>query len=219
MRTLCDYLAVLGLLTETAERYALTPDSQAFLNKKSPAYVGTALDFLLSPPQVDPFQDVAAAVRNGGAVTGQGVIAPAHPVGVTFARAMAPLMALPAERLADVLAVEQDTQAYVVTVTSVPWCTCLWFVVYCASSTGQRSSIRSTLRTSRRSSLVDAGSRPDLCKAQRPACSLEIGARLEERGMLAVLPAGLKHTALNVYRLGQLLACLFKANLNRSLAP
>lgn len=110
MRILCDYLAVLGLLTKTADRYALTPDSQAFLNKQSPAYVGTAVDFLLSKPQVDPFQDVAAAVRHGGAVNGQRVIAPEHPVWVTFARAMAPLMALPAERLADLLAVEQNAK-------------------------------------------------------------------------------------------------------------
>jgi hypothetical protein len=60
----------------------LTSDSQAFLNQRSPAYVGTAIDFLLSPPQVNPFQDVASAVRNDGAVTGQGVIAPEHPVWV-----------------------------------------------------------------------------------------------------------------------------------------
>lgn len=118
MRILCDYLAVLGLLTKTADQYELTPDSQAFLNKKSPAYVGTAIDFLLSPPQVDPFQDVAAAVRNGGAVPGQGVIAPAHPVWVTFARVMAPLMALPAELLADLLAVEQDAQLRVLDIAA-----------------------------------------------------------------------------------------------------
>ena len=118
MRILCDYLAVLGLLTKTAERYELTPDSHAFLNKKSPAYVGTAVEFLLSPPQVDPFQDVASAVRNGGAVPGQGVIAPEHPVWVTFARAMAPLMALPAELLADLLAVEQDAKLRVLDIAA-----------------------------------------------------------------------------------------------------
>jgi O-methyltransferase domain/Dimerisation domain len=103
MRILCDYLTVIGLLTKTADRYALTPDAHTFLNKQSPAYMGTAVDFLLSPPQVDPFQDVASAVRNGGAVAGPGVVAPAHPVWVQFARAMAPLMALPAELLAGIL--------------------------------------------------------------------------------------------------------------------
>jgi Dimerisation domain len=118
MRILCDYLAVLGLLTKTADRYELTPDSNAFLNKQSPTYVGTAVDFLLSPPQVEPFQDVAAAVRNGGAVTGQGVIAPEHPVWGTFARAMAPLMALPAELLAGLLAVEQDAKLRVLDIAA-----------------------------------------------------------------------------------------------------
>jgi ubiquinone/menaquinone biosynthesis C-methylase UbiE len=118
MRILCDYLAVLGLLTKTADRYALTPDSQAFLNKQSPAYVGTVVDFLLSPPQVDPFQDVAAAVRNGGAVSGQRVIARDHPVWVTFARAMAPLMALPAKLLADLLVVEQNATLRVLDVAA-----------------------------------------------------------------------------------------------------
>jgi 2-polyprenyl-3-methyl-5-hydroxy-6-metoxy-1,4-benzoquinol methylase len=118
MRILCDYLTVLGLLTKTADRYELTPDSQTFLNKKSPAYMGTAVDFLLSPSQVEPFQDIAAAVRNGGAVTGQGVIAPEHPSWVTFARAMAPLMALPAELLADLLAVEQEAQLRVLDIAA-----------------------------------------------------------------------------------------------------
>ncbi len=64
MRILCDYLAVLGLLTKTAERYELTPDSHAFLNKKSP------------------------------------------------------LMALPAELLADLLAVEQDAKLRVLDIAA-----------------------------------------------------------------------------------------------------
>src|ERR1700682_742621 len=103
MRILCDYLAVIGLLRKTADRYELTADSNAFLNKRSPAYIGAALEFLLSPPQIDAFKDVASAVRGGGAVAGHAVLAPEHPVWVTFARAMAPLMAFPAELLADLL--------------------------------------------------------------------------------------------------------------------
>jgi SAM-dependent methyltransferase len=106
MRILCDYLAVVGFLTKTANCYELTPDSHLFLNKKSQGYVGAAAEFLLSPPQVEPFQDVASAVRRGGAVAGQGVVAPEHPVWVKFARAMAPLMAFPAELLAGLLAAD-----------------------------------------------------------------------------------------------------------------
>jgi transposase len=43
----------------------------------------------------------------------------------------------------------------------------------------------------------------------------KVGARLEERGMLPLLQSGLTSTALNDYRLGQILDALFAANLNR----
>lgn len=43
----------------------------------------------------------------------------------------------------------------------------------------------------------------------------KVGSRLEERGMLALLQAGLERESLNDYRLGQVLDALFAANLNR----
>ena len=43
----------------------------------------------------------------------------------------------------------------------------------------------------------------------------KVGARLEERGMLPLLQPGLTSTALNDYRLGQILDALFSANLNQ----
>jgi len=43
----------------------------------------------------------------------------------------------------------------------------------------------------------------------------KVGARLEERGMLPLLQAGLVREWLNDYRLGQILDALFAANLNR----
>jgi transposase len=43
----------------------------------------------------------------------------------------------------------------------------------------------------------------------------KVGVRLEERGMLPLLQPGLTSTALNDYRLGQILDALFAANLNR----
>src|SRR5712664_3242095 len=43
----------------------------------------------------------------------------------------------------------------------------------------------------------------------------KVGARLEERGLLSLLQAGLERTALNDYRLGQILDALFATNLNR----
>jgi hypothetical protein len=43
----------------------------------------------------------------------------------------------------------------------------------------------------------------------------KVGRRLEERGMLPLLQPGLTSTALNDYRLGQILDALFAANLNQ----
>jgi transposase len=43
----------------------------------------------------------------------------------------------------------------------------------------------------------------------------QVGARLEERGLLPLLQAGLGRTALHDYRLGQILDALFAANLNQ----
>src|SRR5262245_29623635 len=43
----------------------------------------------------------------------------------------------------------------------------------------------------------------------------KVGARIEERGMLPRLQAGLERAALNDYRLGQILEALFAANLNQ----
>ncbi len=74
-----------------------------FLDRRSPAYVGGALRFMLSPMATDRFQELAEAVRKGGTVTDQHSLTPEHPIWVDFARGMAPLMAMPAELLAKLL--------------------------------------------------------------------------------------------------------------------
>jgi len=105
IRILCDYLVVIGFLTKERDRYELTPDSGAFLDRHSPAYLGTAVEFLNSAFVTDGFKDMAAVVRRGGTVLveGGGHLGPDDPMWVNFARAMAPLMQLPAERLAQLL--------------------------------------------------------------------------------------------------------------------
>ncbi|MBA2341119.1 MAG: methyltransferase domain-containing protein [Pyrinomonadaceae bacterium] len=104
MRTLCDYLVVCGFLTKRDSRYELTPESSVFLNRNSPAYVGGITEFLLSPMLIDGFKDVAAIVRKGGTVMPEeGALAPEHPVWMQFARAMAPLMIMPAQRMAQLV--------------------------------------------------------------------------------------------------------------------
>ena len=99
-RILCDYLTIIGFLTKQDDEYGLTADSAMFLDKNSPAYMGTVIEFMLSPMLTDNFNDLTAVVRKGGSISEEGTIAPDHPVWVKFARAMAPMMALPAQLLA-----------------------------------------------------------------------------------------------------------------------
>jgi len=101
MRILCDFLSIMGFLIKDADRYTLTPDTALFLDKNSPAYLGDALEFISSPMLTEGFSKIADAVRKGGtAMTGEGTIAPEHPVWVKFARGMAGMMALPAQLMA-----------------------------------------------------------------------------------------------------------------------
>ncbi len=104
MRTLCDFLVVIGFLNKAESRYSLTLDSTVFLSKRSPAYIGGAITFLHTPMMVDAFRNVAEAVRKGGtALAGAGAVEHENPIWVEFARAMAPLMMMPAELIATLL--------------------------------------------------------------------------------------------------------------------
>src|SRR2546423_14808948 len=66
VRILCDFLTMLGFLIKSGERYSLSPDSAVFLNRKSPAYAGGTLEFLLSEHLRGAFDLLTEAVRNGG---------------------------------------------------------------------------------------------------------------------------------------------------------
>jgi ubiquinone/menaquinone biosynthesis C-methylase UbiE len=104
IRILCDYLVVAGFLTKDGKHYGLTPDSAAFLDRHSPACMASAIRFLASPMLMNGFKDLAASVRKGGTILGpEGHLAPDHPIWVEFAQAMAPLMMLPAELIAQLL--------------------------------------------------------------------------------------------------------------------
>src|SRR5437868_3081533 len=101
-RILCDYLTILGFLIKHEASYKLTPDTAAFLDRRSPAYLGSAIDFLLSPMLMEGFSQTAAAVRKGGTAIGQegGTVSPENPIWVKFARGMAPLMMPAAQGIA-----------------------------------------------------------------------------------------------------------------------
>jgi ubiquinone/menaquinone biosynthesis C-methylase UbiE len=66
IRILCDYLAINGFLHKNGSEYSTTIDTGIFLNKRSPAYMGGTIEFLLSPEAFARFGDMTNAVRNGG---------------------------------------------------------------------------------------------------------------------------------------------------------
>lgn len=101
IRILCDYLTMMEMLTKQGDHYGLTLDSSTFLDKRSPAYFGGAVEFLGSPMVTGGARYMAEAVRKGGTVMpDDGTIGPENPVWVTFARAMSPLMDLPSQLMA-----------------------------------------------------------------------------------------------------------------------
>lgn len=101
VRILSDYLTIQGFIMKERNRYRLTPDSELFLDRRSPAYMGSVLGFLHAPKFIEPFQNLTGAVRKGGTVAGEaGTVAPEHPLWVEFAKSMIPMMAKPAEELA-----------------------------------------------------------------------------------------------------------------------
>src|SRR5262245_20464504 len=101
IRILADYLTILGFFRKVGERYERPADAMVFLDRKSPAYLGGTLRFLLAPGMKECFQSLTAAVQRGGtAVSDEGTVSQDNPIWVDFARAMAPLMQMPAQLLA-----------------------------------------------------------------------------------------------------------------------
>src|SRR6204780_2331750 len=104
-RVLCDYLTMIGFLAKQGSEYSLTPDSAAFLNRNSPAYMGTMANFLMSPQVAGLLTDITAVIRHGGALpSDHGALEPEHPMWVEFARSMAPMMQMPADLMAKMFA-------------------------------------------------------------------------------------------------------------------
>lgn len=105
IRILCDYLTTIGLLTKSNGAYAVTPESGAFLSKKSPAYLGTTASFLLRPELKQNLDVLTDSVRRGGvAPSADNTVAEENPLWVEFARSMAPMMVPPAQAIADLVA-------------------------------------------------------------------------------------------------------------------
>lgn len=102
IRILCDVMTIIGFLTKSGDEYSATESTAAFLSKRSPMYLGSAVEFILSPQQRRGFDDLTNAVRNGGSsITGDASMDPESEMWVTFARSMAPLVFPAAQAVAE----------------------------------------------------------------------------------------------------------------------
>jgi len=100
IRTLCDFLTIHGFLTKQGTAYGLAPDTAMFLNRQSPAYLGGAIDFLLTSRIREAHGRLTEAVRKGGTALGDGNLDPENPDWVKFAKSMMPMMFMPAQLMA-----------------------------------------------------------------------------------------------------------------------
>ena len=101
VRILADSLTVIGLLNKENGEYSLNDVSSAFLDKNSPMYLGSVVEFIMSPQQRRGFDDLTSAVRDGGSsITGDASMDPNSEMWVTFAKAMAPMMMPSAQMIA-----------------------------------------------------------------------------------------------------------------------
>jgi len=103
-RILCDFLVILGFLTKDSGNYALTADSAAFLDPRSPMCIAAAATFLCDSRLTGMIDSLTDAVRKGGtAMPDGGTTTPENVLWVEFAESMAPMMATIAGALASAL--------------------------------------------------------------------------------------------------------------------
>jgi 2-polyprenyl-3-methyl-5-hydroxy-6-metoxy-1,4-benzoquinol methylase len=108
MRILCDFLTIHGFLTKQATTYSLAPDSALFLDRNSTAYVGSAIEFLLTPRLRECHAHLTEAVRRGGTALGNGMLDPDNPDWVKYAQGMMPSVRRNAEIVAAELRKERE---------------------------------------------------------------------------------------------------------------
>lgn len=103
VRILCDYMVILGFLSKENGHYSLPQDSAIFLNRRSPAYMGTLANFLASPINRENFAGLADSVRKGGCAADRGDNRkPQDEFWVKFAHSMAALAVPSAEFIAGI---------------------------------------------------------------------------------------------------------------------
>jgi 2-polyprenyl-3-methyl-5-hydroxy-6-metoxy-1,4-benzoquinol methylase len=105
VRILADYLTTQGFLNKENGKYALTPDSAVFLDKRSPAYMGGMAEFLVSDQNLDNMKILTKSVRKGATASEIGDNSkPEDDRWVNFARSMSAMAVPMAGVLTQVLA-------------------------------------------------------------------------------------------------------------------
>jgi precorrin-6B methylase 2 len=123
VRVLCDFLVGLGLLDRVEGRYAAAPDAIAYLDRRSPAFIGGALDFVASGTALKAvLSDPVAVVRKGGTILGEmeHFVAPDQQDWTIYARAVAPMMMRSAVFLADLVASSGGAIRHILDVAAGP---------------------------------------------------------------------------------------------------
>src|SRR5260370_31592178 len=69
IRILADYMTVQEFLRKENGKYFLTQESAVFLDRRSPACMGSMANFLADKTNVENFATLAASVRKGGTVS------------------------------------------------------------------------------------------------------------------------------------------------------
>jgi 2-polyprenyl-3-methyl-5-hydroxy-6-metoxy-1,4-benzoquinol methylase len=120
IRILCDSLTVMGFLNKENSAYRLNDVSAAFLNRKSQAFLGDAVNFMLSPMQKRGFDNLTSAVREGGAASngGNDSLDPESPMWVEFARGMTGIMMPSAQLIAGHLGFDSDRKIKVLDIAA-----------------------------------------------------------------------------------------------------
>ena len=104
IRILCDYLTINGFLIKNGQEYSLADDSAVFLNRRSPAYMGAAANFLALPEMINLYQELTAIVRAGTSLKGeQSTNEPDSAKWVEFARSMSNLQRMTAVAVAETI--------------------------------------------------------------------------------------------------------------------
>lgn len=104
VRILCDYLTIIGLLEKREGLYSLTEDSAAFLDRRSPEYLGAVVQWNARPQSITASLTLTDAVRNGGTVISEDdSTATEHPKWIYFANSMVNMMKPLAETVAAVV--------------------------------------------------------------------------------------------------------------------